>query len=140
MKQFRDSDYWVTEDGRVFRHYPEYKHTYVTNHYGANGIVKKRQMTQKRPEKWKEMIYRDNEFGCLQCALSINNKELRRRVHQMVAELYTPGYFDGAEVDHIDCNKHNNHYTNLQWCTPEYNRKKGNNPDYPLFTSEILDS
>ena len=125
------------KDGRVFAHYPEYKHTYVTNHYGANGIVKKRQMTRKRPEKWKELNYQNNSYGYLKVYIGEGKY---KRVHQLVAELYTPGYFEGAEVDHIDCNKHNNHYTNLQWCTPEYNRQKGNNPNYPLFTSEILDS
>ena len=134
MKQFRDTNYYVTEDGKIFRYFPEYYYEYYTNHYGANGIVKKSLQKRRRPEKWKELGYRDNGHGYLKCAISVNNKMTHKRVHQMVAECYVKGYFEGAEVDHIDCNKQNNHYTNLQWCTPEYNRVKGNNPTYPLFS------
>ena len=134
MKQFRDSRYWVSKDGRVFRHFPEYNHTYITNHYGANGVIKKSPITRKRPEKWKEMIYRDNGYGYLQCSLSINNKHTKNRVHRMVAELYVSGYFEGAHVDHIDNNKINNHYTNLQWCTKAYNQIKRDDITFPLYS------
>ena len=133
MKQFRDTRYWVKENGEVWSKTDAYNYTYITNHRGANGILKRKECTVKRPEKWKQIKLQDNGHGYLRVGIG-NGKY--RRVHQLVAELYTPGYFEGAEVDHIDCNKHNNHYTNLQWCTPEYNRKKGNNPDYPLFTSD----
>ena len=39
-------------------------------------------------------------------------------IHRLVAEIYVPGYFEGAHVDHIDCNILNNHYTmcNVSWC------------------------
>ncbi len=136
MKQFRDTNYYVTEDGRVFKHTPEYNHEYYTNHYGANGIVKKTLMKKHRPEKWKEPKPQDNGYGYLKVYIG-NNKY--KRIHQLVAELYVDGWFDGAEVDHIDCNKHNNHYTNLQWCTSEYNRSKGNDPTYPLFSRQVND-
>ena len=36
-------------------------------------------------------------------------------VHRLVAKAFVPGYFNGAEVHHIDGNKLNNHYSNLQW-------------------------
>lgn len=137
MKQFRDTNYYVTEDGKVFRHFPERTLEYYSNHYGANRVVKKTLQKKYYPEKWKELGYRDNGYGYLKCGLSIDNKLKHQRVHRLVAELYVPGYFEGAEVDHIDCNKQNNHYTNLQWCTSEYNRQKSDNPDYPLFISTI---
>ena len=131
MKQFRDTRYWVSEDGEVWSKTDTYNHTYLTNHYGADRVVKKTKCTVKRPEKWKKIKPQDNGYGYFK--IYIGEKKYIR-IHQIVAELYIPGYFEGAEVDHIDCNKLNNHYTNLQWCTPTYNRKKGNNPNYPLYS------
>lgn len=47
----------------------------------------------------------------------------RDYVHRIVAEnfLETPENFKELYVNHIDGNKSNNHYTNLEWCTPTEN-------------------
>lgn len=47
----------------------------------------------------------------------------RDYVHRIVAEnfLETPENFKELYVNHIDGNKNNNHYTNLEWCTPTEN-------------------
>ena len=45
-------------------------------------------------------------------------------VHRMVAELYVPNPNNLPQVDHIDGNKRNNHYTNLQWITASDNVKR----------------
>lgn len=42
-------------------------------------------------------------------------------LHRLVADAWCDGYFDGAQVDHIDTNKENNHYTNLRWVTAKEN-------------------
>lgn len=52
-------------------------------------------------------------------------------VHRLVASTFlsdTPN--DGDQVDHIDSNRLNNHYTNLRWCSKSENRKNSlkNNP------------
>ena len=133
MKQFRNSRYWVTEDGKVFRHYPKIKSKYTTYHKNSNKL--RATTFYSRDEKWNQLSPVLRRAGYLVFNFKDFNgkKFLNISVHQMVAEVYVPGYFEGAEVDHIDCNKLNNHYTNLQWCTPTYNRKKGNNPNYPLY-------
>ena len=46
-------------------------------------------------------------------------------VHKAVAELFISNPNNYSQVDHIDTNKHNNHYTNLRWCTQKMN---SNNP------------
>lgn len=53
----------------------------------------------------------------------LNNKETHVNVdvHRLVALAFVPGYKDGLQVDHIDRNKKNNHYTNLRWVTPKEN-------------------
>jgi hypothetical protein len=53
--------------------------------------------------------------------VTINSKECK--VHRLVAEYFCDGYFDGATVNHKDCNKLNNNSYNLEWCTASYNIK-----------------
>ena len=36
-------------------------------------------------------------------------------VHRLVAKAFVPGYFEGADVNHKDCNRQNNHADNLEW-------------------------
>jgi len=38
-------------------------------------------------------------------------------VHRLVALVFVPGHFDGAEVNHKDGDKAHNHYSNLEWVT-----------------------
>lgn len=133
MKQFRDTSYYVAEDGTVFKHWPRVEKTYYsTTHMGKY----KDKTTYIREEKYKPLKPQTINGGYHVVALYYGDGKVSRKyqsIHRMVAELYVPGYFEGAEVDHIDCNVINNHYTNLQWCTREYNATKWNNPDYPLF-------
>ena len=48
------------------------------------------------------------------------------RVHRAVAELFIPNPNNYKDVDHIDTNKHNNHYTNLRWCNRYMNMQNPN--------------
>lgn len=46
----------------------------------------------------------------------------RKSVHRLVAMKFVPGYFDGAEVDHINSIRDDNRKENLRWVTPEQNK------------------
>ena len=46
-------------------------------------------------------------------------------VHRAVALAFVPGYFDGAQVNHKDENKHNNRWDNLEWVTCKENINYG---------------
>ena len=48
----------------------------------------------------------------------------RHRVHRLVAAAFVRGRFDGAHVDHLDCNKLNNRAENLEWVTTSENTKR----------------
>ena len=57
-----------------------------------------------------------------------HNKKIRLFAHRMVAFIFVKNdnKDEKNQVNHIDENKLNNHYTNLEWCTIQYNLSYGN--------------
>lgn len=53
--------------------------------------------------------------GYLQVKLSKDAKQKTIGVHILVAKAFVSGGGDGLEVNHIDCNRKNNNYQNLEW-------------------------
>lgn len=43
------------------------------------------------------------------------------RIHREVAKCFIPNKYNLPEVNHIDGNKQNNHYSNLEWVSPKEN-------------------
>ena len=88
--------YGVTRDGRVWSYLMSRFMT--TNHLNTHG-------------------YRDIH-------LYIDTGQRRRlRIHRLVAEAFIPNLNHLPVINHIDFDKLNNYYTNLEWCTPEYNAR-----------------
>ena len=42
-------------------------------------------------------------------------------IHRIIAELFVPNPKNAEEVNHLDCNTHNNSASNLEWVTREEN-------------------
>ena len=59
--------------------------------------------------------------------ISLTSRGLQRNhyVHRLVgnAFLETPEHIGQTQINHIDGNKNNNHYSNLEWVTPSENMK-----------------
>jgi len=91
MKQYKDTPYYITKDGKVFRNGKELS-TSLTNR------------------------------GYKTLRMSLNGVRKHLSIHRAVAELYIPNPNNLLEVDHLDTNKLNNHYTNLEWVTYKENR------------------
>ncbi len=98
MKRFRDTDYYVTEDGRV--------------------------IGKRFNKPMKPFIH---HRGYYQLSLWINKKSFTFRIHRLVAECYLPNPSNLPEVDHRDCNKLNNHVDNLEWVTGQENMDRAKN-------------
>lgn len=63
-----------------------------------------------------------NKKGYPQVILWRSNKTTTKRIHRFVAELFIPNPDDLPQVNHKDGNKQNNHFSNLEWCTNQYNQ------------------
>lgn len=64
-------------------------------------------------------------LGYYQYTLYINGEVQRYKAHKLVALLFLdpPDSPDKNIINHIDGNKHNNHFSNLEWCTYYHNNK-----------------
>ena len=82
--------YLIYDDGKV---YSKYNNTFLKPH--------------------------SNTRGYLDYMLSENGKRKQFRVNRLVALHYIPNSYNKPEVDHIDQNIKNNHFSNLRWVTRE---------------------
>jgi hypothetical protein len=103
MKQFRDTEYYVTEDGRVYS--------------------KKYHPIKNRNCEIKEIKLGLDRYGYLRVNIYTNKKFKTCRVHRLVAEVYLPNLNNLPEVNHHDGIKTNNNVSNLYWCTSSENTK-----------------
>jgi len=99
MKQYKDTKYYITEDGNVFN-----IHT----------------------KKYISIITRTNNkssYSRRYVGLSINKQQKWYTVARLVAEYYVQNPDNKNQVNHIDGNPMNDHYSNLEWCTQSENIK-----------------
>lgn len=62
-----------------------------------------------------------NNDGYMYVGLNKDKKQKRFRVHRLVAEAFVVNNHNHPIVNHLDGDKSNNNYNNLEWCTQEYN-------------------
>lgn len=91
MKRYKNTPYFVTGCGQVFRE-------------GANIPLKP-----------------DTSTPYLRVTFCIDGKISRHSIHRLVAETYIPNPQNKSEVNHKDLDKLNNHYSNLEWVSKQEN-------------------
>lgn len=74
-------------------------------------------------ELTKRFLKGNDKSGYLKYSLSQCGIRKNVEAHKLVALAFVDGYFESAEVDHIDRDKLNNNYTNLRWVTRKENQQ-----------------
>lgn len=76
--------------------------------------------------KGKLLVTFKNCYGYMAVNLMQDGKRSRHLVHRLVAMAFKKStWFPMATVNHMDLNKENNHYSNLEWVTVQENLKHG---------------
>mgnify|MGYP004417315998 CR=1 FL=1 len=63
-----------------------------------------------------------SKFGYYRIKLSKNNQYNWNLVHRLVAQAFLPNIHNKTQINHIDGNKQNNRFNNLEWCTAKENK------------------
>lgn len=63
-----------------------------------------------------------SNLGYMTVGFTVNNKQVNKYVHRLVAEAFITNMNDYPQVNHIDCDKTNNRMYNLEWCTNSQNQ------------------
>jgi DNA gyrase/topoisomerase IV subunit A len=74
-------------------------------------------------QKGKTMTPQTSHKGYRTIILHKDGKAHTFQVHRLVAMAFIPNSDNKPQVNHIDCNKKNNHVENLEWVTQEENMK-----------------
>ena len=67
-----------------------------------------------------------NKKGYLKVKLYNGNQKCCKFVHRLVAEYFLPNYSNDLQVNHINENKEDNRFENLEMCFCDYNNNYGN--------------
>ena len=113
-----------------FRRIPSLKFLYEVNEDGT--II--RNARSKRCLKCHKQSHNSNtEYWC--CYATIGKKIKKVYIHKVVAECWLGAKPEGYEIDHIDRNSLNNHYTNLRYVTKS---EQMINRNYDDFMDKLL--
>lgn len=118
------------KSNREFRKIPSLQYLYEVNEDGTEI----RNVKSKRKLKCFKKHHNSNtEYWCTQ----VNIKHHIRKVflHRVVAECWLGARPEGMQVDHIDRNSLNNHYSNLRYVTKS---EQMLNRDYSEFEEKLL--
>ena len=93
MKQYKNTQYYVTENGDIIN------------------------------KKGKTKSFIISNAGYKRVCLSINGKQTMKSIHRMVAETYLSNPMNKKMVNHKDTNKLNNSVINLEWSNRQENEE-----------------
>lgn len=119
MKETRYSGYYITEDGKSYRKpkkCDKYEQHGKINKYGLIYLKPAFRGCPGRPE---------HQYECINISIRDKNekflKQIKKSIHQLVAETFIPNPERYSEILHLDENNRNNHYKNLKWGTHKEN-------------------
>ena len=97
-----------------------FEEAYQVSNYGR---IKRKKRTDSNNRTHKERIMSPSMYsnGYMNVELRMNNKKRRTSEHRLVAEAFIDNPLNLPQINHKDENKANNHVSNLEWCTAQYN-------------------
>jgi hypothetical protein len=78
--------------------------------------------------------------GYVKVGLTVDGKTKTFNVHRLVASAFCEKKIGNVEVNHIDGNKKNNHYSNLEWVTRSENTKHAFDNNLGNFKDRALNN
>lgn len=90
-----------------------YDEEYMVSNYGRIKSLNKRSIG---------LILSQKKRAYLSVGLHKERVQKFHLVHRLVAEAFLSNQYNKLQVNHIDGNKHNNHVSNLEWCTAGENQ------------------
>lgn len=112
----------------IWKDIPNYENLYQVSNYGR---------VRSLHNRFKNKTYLKgckNSKGYLLVTLCKNHTQKAFNIHRLVAEAFIPNPNNLPCVNHIDENKINNIFTNLEWCTYQYNNTYGHRLEKSIAT------
>ena len=101
-------------DDEIFLPVKGYEDFYIVSNYGKIISLHKRHYL-------KQVKLQENYKGYLEFEARSNGKRLHTFAHRFVALTFIENNLNLSQVNHIDCNKKNNHVSNLEWVSNNQN-------------------
>lgn len=117
-------------DREIWKDIPEYEGLYQISNYGRvkslDTIIncKGARNIDKHLRHGRILKQSLNQKGYYYVNLSKNGKIKNVRIHRLVAKCFVDNPSNLKLINHIDGNKENNYYINLEWCDYSHNIKE----------------
>lgn len=103
----------MQKEKEIWKDIPGYEGLYQVSNYGLVKSLRN------------NIILKDakNRDGYPKVCLNKNGEMKNFYIHRLVASMFVPNPYLYLEINHIDGNKENNYFENLEWCTRSQNVK-----------------
>lgn len=113
IKKTKYPGYYITEDGKCYREPTNKDKNNCSIEINEYGLIYLNPSYRGNPRKI------EYQYECINISVKDENgkfiKQIKKSIHQLVAETFIPNPECYTEILHLDGNNRNNHYKNLKW-------------------------